>query len=801
MGRTNADEGRDPAVSSPASRTDGKVLRIGDCRITPTLNRIERGGKTIRIQRLSMDVLLYLAGRAGTVVGYDELLKTLWPRRHAGENAVHRRIAALRGDLGDDAKAPRYIETIPKRGYRLVAPVEWLPEQQSAGGRRNAFRWMLAATAAAGFVFIVTAYLTGHVASRVSLGAPYGTSEPSATAAIAQQRFDLMSSPAGAEVAYRPYGEPETPWQPLGVTPVRSTLPEGSWVLRLIADGHETVEIAVANPGIELNNIGLAPYTVKLPPKGSVPAGMIYVPEDHQPVPLWGYTTKREVGDYYIGRAEVSNAQFAEFVAANGYRERAYWRDLLESEDAIDFAEVARKFTDSTGAPGPAGWIDGRFQPGTADLPVTGVSWYEAMAYARFRGFTLPAAPHWARAALGVAELQKPFAPTLIAAANLGGVGPVPVDDERAMSPLGGLNLIGNAQEWTLSASGNRRLTLGLSFRGQPWGYAMPSMADPLSRLPTQGFRLAKFDEEHFKFRRIAHDGKLPKLPEVSDEAYAQLLATLHYDEGSLDASQVVTVSEVDEGDWFRRKVLIPTKYADDPLPVILFIPKRTHEPLQTLIFLTPGSRGPNSLPSSDTDIRRYQIDFLIESGRALAWPILFGTHERYAGRIELAPTREDRIAARTDEILRHREEVGRLVDYLDASRSFDGDRIGLLAGSAGALYVAPPILAAESRIRSVVFLAGGIAPFAPDAVPLLLNSNSYWPRLTMPFFIASGRYDIGLRFAPPDTVGGTLYEVLGTAEADKRLAVYEMAHWPFPPLLLAEDLLPWLDRYLGPVN
>lgn len=788
--------------SHDSTSTDGGTvrgpLRVGGSLVYPTLNRIECDGKVVRVQSLSMQVLLFLVEHAGEVVTYDMLLQSLWPRRHAGEDAVHRRIAALRSHFDDDARSPRYIETIPKRGYRLVAPVESQPAATSPS-RRSLTPALTIATAA---LVVLTAALL--LEGPWNAGSPATPTQTAATEEAAHEiRIDLISSPPGAEVAFRPYSDPAAPWQPLGVTPLRSVLAEGAWTVRLMADGHETVELAVENPGLELNNVDAEPYTVILPKAGSVPHGMVYIPESGEPIPLWGLSTMRHIGAYYIARTEVTNAEFAEFVAAHGYADPAYWKDLLESDEALAFDEAVARFSDSTGNPGPAGWIDGTYRPGTADLPVTGVSWYEAMAYARFRGFKLPAAAHWARAALGVAELNRPFAPTLLAAANLDGPGPLPAADEHAMSPLGPLNLIGNVREWTRSHSGYQKLSLGQSFRGQSWGYAMPTMADPLSRLPIQGFRLAQYDEDDWRAwdRPTALDGLLPELPEVSDEAYAAILEELRYEPGQVDAADVVTIGEVDEGGWTRRKIRIPTSRVGEPLPVVLFLPKAARHPLQSLVYISPGSRGPTSVRSDETDMSRYQLDFLLESGRAIVWPILYGTHERYTGAIQAAPTREEAERLRTFELMRHREEIGRLMDYLEGSPLFDGDRVGMLAASGGAIIVSPQLLAAENRFRAVVYLAGGLAAVEPYRMPLLLNPNTYWPRLTLPAFFANGRYDIGTRFAPPDSIGGTFYEVFGTPEADKRFAVYEMAHWPFPPLLLARDLLPWLDQYLGPVK
>jgi DNA-binding winged helix-turn-helix (wHTH) protein len=70
-----------------------------------------------------MEVLVHLAREPSAVVSIVELVERLWPRLESGRDAVHRSITELRRALGDDAKHPTYIETIPKRGYRLMRPV------------------------------------------------------------------------------------------------------------------------------------------------------------------------------------------------------------------------------------------------------------------------------------------------------------------------------------------------------------------------------------------------------------------------------------------------------------------------------------------------------------------------------------------------------------------------------------------------------------------------------------------------------------------------------------------------------
>ena len=102
-------------------------LIVGGWQVEPLRTRIRKEGRVRAVQPLSMDILVHLAERAGQVVTTSELLDEFWPDRYAGSDAVHRRIAHLRRVLEDDSSAPRYIETIRKRGYRLIAEVRRQP--------------------------------------------------------------------------------------------------------------------------------------------------------------------------------------------------------------------------------------------------------------------------------------------------------------------------------------------------------------------------------------------------------------------------------------------------------------------------------------------------------------------------------------------------------------------------------------------------------------------------------------------------------------------------------------------------
>src|SRR4051812_6993971 len=109
-----------PAV--PAFRRHPPA-RIGAFEVRASSNELAGPGGVIRLRPRLMDVLLRLAASPGNVVPRQVLLDEVWPRRLVADEVLSRTIAELRTALADDAREARYIETLPKVGYRLIAPV------------------------------------------------------------------------------------------------------------------------------------------------------------------------------------------------------------------------------------------------------------------------------------------------------------------------------------------------------------------------------------------------------------------------------------------------------------------------------------------------------------------------------------------------------------------------------------------------------------------------------------------------------------------------------------------------------
>ncbi len=160
------------------------------------------------------------------------------------------------------------------------------------------------------------------------------------------------------------------------------------------------------------------------------------------------------VAHFFLDRYPVTNRQFYDFVIAGGYEQTALWDQKI--------LPAVLDFVDQTGQPGPRFWKDGCYPAGQENHPVVGVSWHEAVAYARWVGKRLPTDAEWVKAGSWTVTLSDntrvqrryPWGDTMDRTrANVWGSGPnttVPVDQFPDGVSVGGVyHLIGNVWEWT----------------------------------------------------------------------------------------------------------------------------------------------------------------------------------------------------------------------------------------------------------------------------------------------------------------------------------------------------------------
>lgn len=152
-----------------------RPIRIGEWRVNPATNEISRGGESVRLEARTMRLLLRLAERAGAVASIDELLNEVWPGVNVSSDSVYQAVASLRRLLGDDAKQPAYIVTVPRMGYRMVAPVKLSADEGGAsiGSAKRTSRVAAGIVLSAGIVLcavLVLAFLF-HNKNRASAAA------------------------------------------------------------------------------------------------------------------------------------------------------------------------------------------------------------------------------------------------------------------------------------------------------------------------------------------------------------------------------------------------------------------------------------------------------------------------------------------------------------------------------------------------------------------------------------------------------------------------------------------------------
>ncbi len=598
--------------------------------------------------------------------------------------------------------------------------------------------------------------------------------------------FDVETIPAGAEVHVREYSSPETAWRYLGHSPIQGRrLPLGMYCWKVQKDGFATVVRAhgwmrpVGEMRVALN--------VRLDDAAIVPAGTVRVDGgmtlaqfpglDHLP-PL-------RLGEYLIDRTEVTNREFKRFVDAGGYRNDALWKQpFVDGGRPIPRAEAMALFRDRTGRPGPATWQSGDYPDGQGDLPVTGVSWYEAAAFAAFVGKELPTVYQWSHAA--GPELSAIVVPQ----SNFGGKSLAAVANSPGVGPFGTYDMAGNAKEWCWNSSGTERYILGGAWDEPSYMFSDADAQPPLSRAPNFGFRLVKrLDGEtdpatYAPLRKEFRDYR--KEQPVDRDVADGFIRGYAYERAALDP----TIDGVDETSdrWRKEKVSFKAAYGAERIPAYLFTPRHVAPPHQVVIFF-PGSNVIYQRSSENLDYM-WIVAPIIKSGRALLVPVYKSTYERGD---ELADDLPKPTAAYREHVVMWARDLGRSIDYVESRHDLDPARVALYGFSWGT-QLAPIFLAVEKRIRAAVLVGGGLAmqACAPDADPF-----NFAPRVSQPVLMVNGRYDF---FFPVETSQVPMFQSIGTRTDDKRHVIFEAGHLP-PNDLLIKEVLDWFDRYLGTIE
>src|SRR5579863_4594376 len=596
----------------------------------------------------------------------------------------------------------------------------------------------------------------------------------------------LESNPPGARVYRREYDSSQDSWEYVGETPLSNVRqPRGVFIWKFEKSGYGTVLrlTPALIPRVYVAAGETVSAKVTLDEAATIPAGMVRVsPEKYfKTLYISGYEAapKLPLMDYWIDQYEVTNRQFKAFVDQGGYRKPEYWKfDFVRDGTKLTWEKAMALFRDAAGRPGPAGWIEGQYPKGQDDYPVTGVSWYEAAAYAEFAGKSLPTIYHWNRAAGPI------LASLIVPASNFGGSGVLPVGSKPDLGPWGTYDMAGNVKEWIWTeAEDGKRYVLGGAWDEPNYMFNDPDAQSPFLRAPNVGFRCVKYLEPDSipkaAFAAIPSPRRdLSKEKPVSDQIFQAYRSLYSYDKAPLNAA-VEAVESKDE-DWKIKKITYAATYGHEQAISYLFLPTKSKPPYQTVLFF-PGS-GALSLrhfavyPSAS-------IDSILRSGRAVLYPIYKSTYERGDG-MESDVTNGS--SEWRDHVIMWTKDASRAIDYVETRPDLDRNKIAYYGYSWGAVMGAI-IPAVDQRISAVVLALGGLdfGKSLPE-----VDTINFLPHVKQPVLMLNGHYDF---FFPEQATQVPFFNLLGSKKEQKKRVVYDSGH-AIPRNELVKETLNWLD-------
>ena len=603
--------------------------------------------------------------------------------------------------------------------------------------------------------------------------------------AIVARQLTINTEPPGATVFRRDYESAESDWKELGVTPVDvERFPFGVSRLRFELDGYIPRETANSSSSIAASK----PFVLDTPE--TMPAGMTRVSGGSLPIlsPGLEQIEAIELGDFFVGIHEVTNQQYKKFVDAGGYSDSTCWtHPFIHDGETLTFADATAKFVDRTGRPGPNGWEVSSYPEGEENLPVGGVSWYEAAAYACFVGKSLPTVYHWFAAA-------DPFSSNhVVPLSNFNGKGTTPVGQHKGVSRDGAYDMAGNVREWAQNPDGEARYILGGGWNDPQYAFNDAVTSPAFDRSGENGIRLVSYPdktnlaEASASIEKEFRDYKQEK--PVSDEVFSVYRQMYEYDKSPLNAA---IVDSIEAAGYRRERIELDAAYNDERMTVFVFLPngERFSPPYQTVLFF-PGS---NDIYKTSYDaLRLGSVEFVLRSGRALVYPIYKGTYDRGT---DLRSDVQNTSNLYRDHTIAWSRDVGRTIDYLETRNDIDTERLAYLGFSWGAA-VGPIMTAIEQRFMTAIFFVGGMMM---QEVQPMSDPLNFLPRVTIPAFMFNGRYD---SFFPMETSVQPFFDYMGAPEADKKLTVTDSNHYiaAYSNDQLISETLDWLDTHLGAVE
>lgn len=579
------------------------------------------------------------------------------------------------------------------------------------------------------------------------------------------RQWVVETEPAGARVSLRLYGSKSDQWgPPVGTTPLAIAVAKGFYQWRIELDQFVTIEGCAGPDSVTISR--------KLESVEGAPVDMVLVLGSEMP----------SLGrDFYIDRTEVTNRAFKDFVDAGGYGIRDYWKHpFFDAGRVVGWEEATRTFLDRTQRPGPANWNNGTFPEGQGDVPVTGISWYEAAAYAAFKQKELPTIHHW-KAASGNSIMSY-----ILPASNFAGGAPARVGSYPGVGPFGTVDTAGNVREWCWNGSGGQshRYVLGGASSDPDYMFNINNSAPAMRRDPLTGFRCARYIDPPSS--DLFADTTIPVFYHVSakpvnDEQYELLRRRFDYQKGELNP----VVRKGESGHLWEEKIVTVDAAYEGRLDIHIYEPKAGPHNRQVLVVY-PGVGAFKQDTFYPEPYCFLSLESLIELGRTVVWPAYAGMYHRNT----------ERFSSNAEAEIRRSQDLSRSLDYLEATAEYANAEFAYIGYSQGGLR-GPMNMAVEKRLALGIFVNGGF-PNSQNVPPPETDPVNFAPRVQVPILMINGQDDAVF---PIETCQIPLFQALGVPAEHKRHVTIPGAAHGVDREVVEREVVAWLDKYFQPVT
>ena len=476
-----------------------------------------------------------------------------------------------------------------------------------------------------------------------------------------------------------------------------------------------------------------------------------------------------KIEPFTISKFEVSNKEYQEFVDSGGYTNPKFWDFPITIHNrSYDFKSTMKLFTGKYGKPGPANWSYGKFPSGLENYPVTGISWFEAKAYAKFRNLDIPNVFQWLYASgTGFSGI---YDSKMIDNSNFNSNQMREVTDTRGNAD-GVNNIAGNVKEWLHNPFGDKKdeySILGGSYQEPSYYVKNYASLPPLDRSIGNGIRLVKNlnnDQKDQNKTLVVPDfyRDITSEPDVSDEVFELFKSQFDYKKTELNVS--TQIADNFQSGYTLETFNLDTTYDSNEKLFGYIIYSNSYKDRYSPVIVVPSARAIlNKTVDELPETILSQFKYLIDEGYAIFHPIYFNTYSRERVINTWLPNESEEYK---EMIVKWGQDYKRSLDYLQTRKDFKFKNLSYYGYSLGSRY-ANILLAIDNRVKSAFIVVGGLRM---QRAKKEIDEHFYLRRVKTPIFHIVGKLDATLGYEdvylPWKKLVGTNLEDLKTLELE----------------------------------